>query len=397
MINKLFSSFFLVLCLAVGVMEAAPQKEYKIVGYYPNWAVYRPTPFRPRHINPNVVTHICYAFINYDTAGNLILFDPWADVDFRENWNTERPFWGNFYELVCLKQKHPHLKTLASIGGWTLSNNFSQMAANPKARANFVKNCIQFCEKYQFDGIDLDWEYPGFAEHNGRPEDTVNFTSLLHELHTAAKAHNPPLLVTIAAPAGPWNYKNMQLNVIHQYLDFINLMGYDMHGPWGGSADPVTNHHSPLYPTSQGHPELNIDTTIKYYLAQGVPADKLVLGMPLYGRSFSGVKSASTGLFSAYKGAGTGTTAEAGMRFFSDIKNNLMKTYTLHWDERSKVPYLYHPALQEFITFDNETSFRIKCEYIKQMGLGGAMVWDLSMDVHPTWDAMNTISEELNP
>ena len=86
-------------------------------------------------------------------------------------------------------------------------------------------------EKYDFDGIDIDWEYPGFAEHSGRPKDKENFTLLLKELYEAAKAHQPPLLVTIAAPAGPSHMKNMELEGIHNYLDWINIMTYDFHGP----------------------------------------------------------------------------------------------------------------------------------------------------------------------
>lgn len=380
----------LILLLMVGSPILA---EYKVIGYYPNWAIYRPTPFKPQHINPELLTHLCYAFINYDTAGNLVLFDPWADVQYRDDWNTEKPFWGNFYQLTQLKKKYPHLKTMASIGGWTLSDNFSNMAANPQARQNFVKNCVQFCDQYQFNGIDLDWEYPGFAEHSGRPEDKVNFTLLLKELHAALKKHSPQLLLSIAAPAGPWNCANIEIEKIHQYLDHINLMCYDMHGPWGG--DDITNHHSPLYATKEGNPELNVDSVIKHYLSKGVPAKKIILGMPLYGRSFAKASATKTGLFSSYSGPGTSTTAEQGLRFYSDIKKNLMTTYILHWDEQSKVPYLQHPQTHDFITFDNETSFKIKCDYIKQMNLGGAMVWDLSMDVHPTWEAMSIISSEL--
>lgn len=391
--KKFIYSIILFLVATSSIFSA----DYKVIGYYPNWAIYRSSPFKPKDINPELLTHICYAFINYDTAGNLVLFDPWADVQYREEWNSpDRPFWGNFYHLVQLKKKHPHLKTMASIGGWTLSDNFSVMAANPQARKNFVKNCIQFCDQYQFDGIDLDWEYPGFEPHRGRPEDKINFTLLLKELHAAAKAHQPALLVSIAAPAGPWNCENIELEKIHSYLDHINLMCYDMHGPWGGSGDPVTNHHAPLYPTKEGHSGLNIDSVIKYYLAKGVPPEKIILGMPLYGRTFAQANSTSTGLFSSYSGPGTSTTAEAGLRFFSDIKKNLIKTYVLHWDAQSQVPYLHNPKTHDFITFDNETSFRIKCEYIKEMNLGGAMVWDLSMDVIPTWDAMSTISDELN-
>ncbi len=287
------------------------------------------------------------------------------------------------------------MKTLVSVGGWTLSDTFSQLADNAQARKNFAASAVRFCKQYDFNGIDIDWEYPCFAEHSGRPQDKVNFTLLLEELYRAAKAQTPPLLVTIAAPAGPWHYQNMEIAAIHQYLDWINLMTYDFHGAWGGSEDAVTNHHSALYPSNQGNQELNGNSTVQYYLQQGVPADKIIVGMPLYGRSYSGVKSADTGLFCSYSGPGKGTTQEMGMRFFNDIKHNLLPTYQYHWDSQALVPYLYNPSTQEFVTYDNEDSLRLKCEFIKDMNLGGAMVWELGLDVRPTWDAMNAINDEL--
>lgn len=385
-------------------VESAPTKSganaaasgYKVIGYFPNWGMYRNPSFYPHDINANLVTHINYAFTKVDTAGNIILFDPWADTDYRQDWNTQKPYWGHFRELYELKQKHPHLKTLVSVGGWTLSDTFSELAANPQARKNFAQNAVRFCKQFDFDGVDIDWEYPGFAEHSGRPQDKVNFTLFLEELHRAAKAQNPPLLVTIAAPAGPWHYKNMEVAHIHQYLDWINIMTYDFHGAWGGDQDSITNHHSALYAGKEGNQELNVNSAVQYYLEQGVPHNKLVVGMPLYGRSFGGVKSTSTGLFSSYSGPGKGTTAEVGMRFFNDIKQNLLPTYQSHWDNRAQVPYLYNPHTQEFITYDNEDSLRLKCQYIKEMNLGGAMVWELGLDVRPTWDAMNAIVDELS-
>lgn len=370
---------------------------YKVVGYFPNWGMYRTPSIYPHDIDAGLVTHINYAFIKVDISGNLILIDPWADTDYRSNWNEQKPYWGHFRELYDLKQKHPHLKTLVSIGGWTLSDTFSELADNPKARSNFVKNVMIFCKQYDFDGVDIDWEYPGFTEHQGRPQDKTNYTLLLKELYKAAKDQKTPLLVTIAAPAGPWHCQNMEIHQIHHYLDWINLMSYDFHGGWGGSEDGITNHHSGLYPSNQGHPELNVYSAVMHYLQQGVPSEKLVVGIPLYGRSFGGVKNSSDGLFSPFMGPGKGTTQEVGMRFFSDIKQNLLSTYQFHWDANAQVPYLYSPSLHEFITYDNEDSMRLKCQFIKEMKLGGVMVWELGLDVRPTWDAMNAINDKLNP
>jgi chitinase len=199
--------------------------------------------------------------------------------------------------LVELKQKNPGIKTLISVGGWTLSDPFSQMAADPFSRQNFIQQVISFCDQYQFDGIDLDWEYPGFAEHSGRPEDKQNFTILLKDLYAEAKNHKPPLLVTIAAPTSPSHYNNIEADQIHHYLDWINIMAYDFYGAWKGGEDSVTNHQTPLYSTQIGNPQFNADSAVNFYLSQGVPEGKLVLGLPLYGRSYAGVSPSVDGLF----------------------------------------------------------------------------------------------------
>lgn len=379
-----------------------PSGNYRIVGYYPNWAIYRNPVFKPESIAAEKITHINYAFAKIDEQGNILLIDPWADIDYRSDWNTEKPYWGNFRQLTDLKQRYPHLKILISLGGWTLSDTFSPMAADPAARANFVQSCIRFCETYDcFDGVDIDWEYPGYPAHNGRPQDTENFTKLLQELHEAFKAREPALLLTIAAPAGPWHYANIEIDRIHPYLDWLNLMTYDFHGPWGGEQDSVTNHHAALYPVSQGDDRLNVSSAVEAYLAMGVPPEKLVVGIPLYGKTYAGAGSTADGLFSTYAGPGSGTTSEAGVRFFSDIHTNLLSVYTAYRDEASGACWLHnedpqHTHYLEFITWDDEISIRKKCGFIRQQGLGGAMVWELGEDTWTDgWDAMTVISGEL--
>lgn len=375
---------FLLLLASACLSGTEPKK---IVGYYPNWAIYRNPAFKPQHINASLLTHINYAFIKVDTKGNLLLFDPWADTDYRTDWNKQKPFWGNFEQLCELKRKNPHLKTLFSVGGWTLSDTFSAMAEDPEARRNFIVQCIGFCEHYGFDGIDIDWEYPGYAEHQGRPQDKRNFTLLLQELHHAAKRYSPELLITIAAPAGPTHYRNIEVDKIHPYLDWINLMCYDFAGAGWSER---THHHAALFSGKKGD-LFSADAAIQYYLSQGVPPSKLVMGIPLYGRSFASTQ----GFGSTHAGEGPSSTVEPGMLFFYDIKKNLLPTYTRHWDDVAKVPYLLHPATGAFVTYEDEESLAYKCHYINEHKLAGAMVWELGLDVHPSWDAMNLITRYL--
>lgn len=392
--------------------EKISKKEHesksKIIGYYPNWLLYgqpnRPQ-FTPKDIDGTVLTHINYAFAKPIPANELdklsehdlqkpetinkLLFDKWADIEHRTNWNTEKPYWGNFQELTELKAKYPHLKTFISIGGWTLSRDFSDIAATPERRKKFAQIAVNFAKKYHFDGIDIDWEFPGFAEHNGKPTDKKNFTQLLKELYQATQAAG--LLLTFAAPASYEHYNNLELSEIHKYLDWLNLMTYDFHGPWG---EKFTNHLAPVNQPKEGDPKFFLDQAVTDYLKAGIPADKLVLGMPLYGRSFAGTKSNTHGLYSTYTGPGGGTV-EKGLYSWPDIKNNLLSKYQNFWDEHTQVPYLYNPKTHEFISYDNEKSLGIKADYAKKHKLGGAMVWQLEND-QAIWDALAVIKKHLD-
>ncbi len=388
----MFSVFSLLLTSKNLMAENNQPTQKKIVGYYTDWSIYRKPSFKPSQINGNLLTHLNYAFVKVDANGNLALLDPWADIDYRDDWSTQRPFWGNFNQLVELRKKYPHLKTLFSVGGWSLSDTFSEMADNPNARTHFVQQCIQFADLYQFDGIDIDWEYPCFEEHHGRPQDKKNFTLLLSELYNAAKNHQPPLLVTIAAPASSFQYDNIELDQIASYLDWINIMTYDFYGSWPSNL--TTNHNAPLYPPTSGNPELCLQRSVEAYLNHNIPPEKIVVGLAFYGRSFGGVQSSTDGLFASYSGVGGGTL-EPGIYFYSDIKANLLSTYTRYWDDHAQVPYLYNAQKREFISYDDERSIGIKTDYIKHNQLGGAMIWELGFDTLPNCDLLKTINQHL--
>ena len=369
--------------------------EYKIVGYYPSWAVKRPSAFTADGINGDLITHLIFAFGKIDSEGRLSLYSPKDDLGSDDaDWKTIAKPQGTLSHITNLKKKYPNLKILLSIGGWTHSDTFPAVAASPTARKQFAKECIEFCKKYQFDGVDIDWEFPGYEPHKGTPEDAHNFTLLLKDLYNISRKQKAPMLITIAGPITFNHIDKLELNEIQKYLSWINLMCYNYHGPWGGKDDKVTNHHAPLYATKEGDSSLHIDATVQKYISKGIPKKKLILGMPLYGRSFANVASTTDGLNSTYSGMGKGTTSE-GVRSFADIKQNLSSIYTKHWDDQAKAPYLYDAKTKDFITYDDDKSLKLKCEYIKSQKLGGAMLWELSFDTHPGWDALRLINREL--
>ena len=364
-----------------------------IIGYYTSWSVY----VRDYHV-PDIpadrINYINYAFANIDNvAGTIILGDPYADIDKwypGDSWDPDS-LRGCFHRLQILKAENPHVKTLISVGGWTWSTYFSDIALTEDSREIFAASCVDFIQEYGFDGVDIDWEYPvsgGLLTNIYRPEDKENFTLLLAELRDQLDQAGDYLL-TIAAPASPIIMENIEIDLIHQYLDWINVMTYDFHGPWEDpQADPVTNFNAPLYMASDDpliepyHSYFNLSAAIQGYLDEGVPLEKLNPGLAFYGRGFGGVPNENNGLYATYSGPANVGTWESGVFDYWDLEQNYINTngYTAYWHDEAKVPWLYNPDTQNMISYDNPQSIEEKGNYINSMDLGGAMFWEFSAD-----------------
>lgn len=346
----------------------------RIIGYFAEWAVYD----RDYHVWDIPVanlTHINYAFANATTGGGCEIYDDWAAL---------KKDGGNYNLLVDLKAANPGLKTLISVGGWTLSGQFSDIALTPASRADFVTDCVEFMLTYGFDGIDIDWEYPvgGGLEGNGnRPEDKENYTLLLAEFRVQLDAIAPGSLLTIAGPGGDEHIQNIEMAGIATHVDWINIMSYDFHGGW----DSTTGHNAALYPNTDSpfttETTSNASAAVQTYLDGGVPADKIVLGVPFYGRGWSGVPNVDMGLFQSSTSLPSGTW-ESGVFDYNDLHDNYVGAagWTRTWDKQSQVPWLYNAAQSTMISYDDEESLAIKANYIIDNDLGGAMFWELSGD-----------------
>jgi len=374
--------------LAVNAVTAAGKK---VVGYFVEWGVYQ----RNYHVK-NIVssgsaaklTHINYGFANV-TNNQCQLGDTYADYDkfyaaadsvdgTTDTWDTGA-LRGNFNQFKKLKAKYPNIKVMISLGGWTWSSAFSD-AALPANRVSFVKSCIDLYIKDSrwagvFDGIDVDWEYPGACGNtcNFRPEDTQNYTALLAEFRKQLNAVRSGLVLSIAAPAGGDKIGKIQVGTIPQYLDHINLMTYDFHGAW----ETTTNFHSALY-NSASNPAKSLkyttDEAVSAWINGGTPASKLVVGVPFYGRGWTGVTNANNGLWQSATGAATGTY-EAGIEDYKVLKN---KGFAGHYHADTKSYWVFNGS--EFWSYDTPTSIGTKTAYVKSRGLGGAMFWELSGD-----------------
>lgn len=370
--------------------HANAQLDRKVIAYYPSWATHD-RDFQVADIDGEKITHINYAFANI-ANGEVVVGDEYADTEKAFPGDCWEPGCkrGNFNQLNKLKEKHPHLKTLISVGGWTWSNNFSDAALTDASRNKFADSAVRFIREWGFDGVDLDWEYPvAGGEVDGRPEDKQNFTLLLQKvrqkLDEAGNQDGKKYLLTIASGASPDYVKNTELDQVQAQLDWINIMTYDFHGGW----ESTSGNNAPLYldpkDPSPNANSFHVDAAVEGHLNAGVPKDKLVLGMPFYGRGWTGCGGADHGLYQNCSGPSEGTWEEGVFDFSHLEKDYIDKNgYTRHWNDQAKVPYLYNPTTQTFISYDDMESIGYKTDYIKSKGLAGAMFWELSSDRNGT-------------
>jgi len=334
----------------------------KVVGYYPYWAAY--SDYSPHDIEVEKVTHINYAFANIGDDLRITMGDPNIDPD-------------NFSQFKSLKEEHPHLQTLISVGGWTWSDKFSDVALTEASRRAFAESAVEFIVEHGFDGIDVDWEYPvrgGHSSNTSRPEDKQNFTLLLEalrsELDAQEKRDGGEYLLTIAGGAHRGYVENVELDIIHEYLDFANIMTYDIHATW----EAHTGFNAPLYEINSDSPQYSwsVDSAVNAWLNAGFPAEKLVMGMPFYGYKYQGVVNANDGLFQYFwDGSALG---------YSEIADNYLGAagFDRYFHHEAQVPWLFNGST--FISYEDEESLSLKAEYINSHGLAGAMVWELSHD-----------------
>lgn len=321
-------------------MVAKPVEEVKaadriVVAYVCSWT-------NERLPDPQLMTHINYAFghVNGSFDGVRIQNEPFLQ------------------RVVALKEQNPKLKIMLSIGGWT-SGNFSEMAADADKRMSFAVDCQRIVAQYGLDGIDIDWEYPTSSEAgiSSSPNDTKNFTLLMRDLR---KVLGEEKLLTAATIA---DGKYIDFPKCIKYMDFVNIMAYDVANP--------PKHHTTLHRSSLSG-RITVEEAIDAHIRAGVPAEKLVLGMPLYGRG-----DHSNKMLDQY------------------VKTRYVDSqYQELWDEVGKVPYLADRSGQLVWAFDDTRSLAAKCQTIIDRKLLGGMYWECTED-NAQLDGMRTIHRSL--
>lgn len=327
------------------------------------------------------LTHINYSFANVNDEGKIF---------FRNELKAAQ----RLARLQKLKARNPDLKLLVSVGGWG-ADGFSDAALTEQARDTFSVSAVRLIKTYGLDGIDIDWEFPGQPGPGikYRPEDEQNFTLMLKSLRTHLDSlsnergltGSDRYLLTIASNDDQSFFDHTEMNKLHQYLDFVNVMSYDMFSV----GSETTGHHTGLYQSSADAPTRTTNAAIQRHLDADIPANKIVLGAAFYGRSWSGVNPENNGLYQPFE------------EFYQFISYEKLQAefiskngFTRYWDDGAKAPYLWNPDKQIMVTYEDPESLKHKAEYIREKGLGGVMYWHHSYD--PTEKLLETLYKGLN-
>lgn len=348
----------------LGATEAAPKPpKYRVIAY----AMGRMDFSR---INAEKLTHINYAFGLINTNGEAYI-------------RTNAP--SHLAQLHALKARNPNLKILLSIGGWG-ADGFSDAALNDESRQKFARSCLNLLKNYALDGIDLDWEYPGQRGPGikFRPEDKENFTAMLKELRAQLddlsnqrqRQGADRYLLTIADTAGSY-FRHTEMEKVHTYLDFINIMTYDFFGTFSGPG-----HHSALRDPAN---KKSAESYVQQHLAIGIPANKLVVGAAFYSKSWTNVTSLKP--LSGGK-PGRGNSYQTLARDYIG-KNGFER----RWDQDAQASFLWNEATKTFISFEDPEAIKAKARYVKKNRLGGVMYWEHSND--PDEILLSVLAKEL--
>lgn len=367
--------------------QAQSDEDLKLVAYYLSYDIYDEQYF-VTDIPAQLLTHLIYAYVDISDNLQCESADDWADTGYSYpgDRQTERTR-GNFKQLQLLREQNPNLQILMSIGGWEHSANFSDAALTEDARVRLARSCIAFMRENGFDGIDVDWRYPVVATDsnpNVRPEDSSNLTLLMADfrgqLEYWADQDGRRYLLTMAVSGSEALYSSIELNLVQQDVDWFNLMSFGFYGSWS----PLTSHFAGLYRNprdSESADAYTVDAAVNAFLDAGVPAQKIVLGVPFYAQTWRNVRPNDYfGLFQPTDGVPSGTRP-GGTLYYQDLEPFLSSpAYIRFFDDDAKAAWMYNADRRIAISYENEASILLKMNYVQAMGLGGALAWELAFD-----------------
>lgn len=346
----------------------------KILCYITNWSFYRLTDgkFVPENIDVNLCTHIVYSFGSLDPASLVIKeFDPWVDVE------------NDFYRRTTKLG----IPVLLAIGGWTDStgNKYSKLIGDSTARSNFVTSTVSYLQRYGFSGLHFDWNYPKCWQSDcrkGPASDKPNFTKLIQELNIAFKKASPQLQLGVAISG----YKEViteayEMSKLSKAVDFLTVMTYDYHGAW----EDQTGHVSPLFGRpNDKYPQYNTDFTLQLLIKEGADRDKLIMGIPFYGQTFT-----LQNIFTNLVGEGTPArgpgnagefTRQPGMLSYYEICGLVRKQKWLTGRDSTRRSGPYAMFRNQWVGYEDVLSVKDKAEYVIKSNLGGIAAWTIDLD-----------------
>ncbi|KAJ6782844.1 hypothetical protein PWT90_02843 [Aphanocladium album] len=365
-------------------------KGRKNVVYFTNWSGYGAN-YTAAEFPANDVTHLLYAFGDISSTGEVIPSDSWIDIQkqFAGPQKRDVQAQGNIGQIFGLKKQNRNLKVLISVGGFTYSEagKFVPATNTTEGRQRFARSAVKLIANWGFDGIDIDWEFPKDKS------EAANFVSLLqeirYELDKYASDNNQKYhyLLTVATSAGPSKYKLLNLGAMDKFVDSWHLMAYDYAGSW----DSTTGHQANVYPdpSNTASTKFNTEQAVNDYIAAGIAPEKIILGLPLYGRSFM----QTSGMGQSFNGTGEGGV-EAGVWLYKDLPR---PGATVTVDSDVLAAYSYDPKERMLITYDNKESANLKAQYLMKKGLGGAVFWDASGDKPGNGSLISTLARSIWP
>ncbi|XP_063991985.1 acidic mammalian chitinase-like [Diachasmimorpha longicaudata] len=332
----------------------------KIVCYFASWSHKRKGngSFTVSDIDASICSHFIWSF---------------ATIQENEIAVPNRNGSNGIREFVALRSRNPRAKFLVAVGGAKNSKGpkYSNMVSSPRSRGEFINSSVDFLKQYNLDGLDMDWEYPTF--HGGVPSDRENFVLLLKELKERFNQEGGYLLTAALAPNQRVAAKAYDIPGISQHVDFINLMTYNFYGAW----KTHTGHPARL----QGSGEISVDSSVKYWLDGGTPKEKLVIGVPTYGKSWtlSDPNNHDVGAPTSGVGQPGPYTQTPGTLAYNEFCEQINAgQWTVEFDQQAKAPYAYKG--DQWIGYENIQSAKDKANFIRNSELGGAMIWTIDFD-----------------
>ncbi len=356
-----------------------PDPEYRVVGWFQQAGSLWGPKYQVEEVPAEQLTHLVYAFAIIDENGEMAI-NPTND-------HGDQAALDNFEKLATLKEENPHLKLIMAVGGWSKSENFSSTLNNPEGREHFARSVAEFMKEHpMFDGVDLDWEFPGISglgntwSNQDGEYYALAVEEIRRELDKLEVETNREYEISVAVSTGAEKIDKFNLPGIHPHVDFINVMAYDINGTWQNTTD----HQAPIFDTDGSANTRDISTAVETYLELGVPAEKLVIGAAMYTRAWGGVDAdnAQDALRADSDGKAPGTRSE-GVYYYSDLLEKVQDPdsgWKLYFDDEAQVAYAWNQEEKIFSSIETPETIALKSAWAKDLGLGGIQFWSLQHD-----------------